>query len=89
MEINFTVYIIFSNKANKFYVGQTDNFENRLIRHNKGMVKSTKSGLPWRIIHTFACNNRSEAMILETKIKNRGISRYLSDNNIKIEIIEV
>jgi putative endonuclease len=89
MKMTYTVYIIFSIKTNKFYVGQTDNFENRLIRHNKGLVKSTKSGLPWKVIHTFSCSNRSEAMILETKIKNRGISRYLTDNNIKFDIIEV
>jgi putative endonuclease len=87
--MTYTVYIIFSTKTNKFYVGQTDNFENRLVRHNNGIVKSTKSGLPWKVIHTFSCINRSEAMILETKIKNRGISRYLSDNNIEFDIIEV
>jgi putative endonuclease len=84
--MNFAVYIIFSSKNNKFYVGQTDNFEKRLERHNLGLVKSTKSGLPWSIIHIMPCNNRSEAMILETKIKNRGISRFLVDNNIESSI---
>jgi putative endonuclease len=84
--MNFAVYIIFSSKNNKFDVGQTDNFEKRLERHNLGLVKSTKSVLTWSIIHIMPCNNRSEAMILETKIKNRGISRFLVDNNIESSI---
>ena len=78
----YTVYIIFSCKTNKFYVGQTDNFIKRLERHNKSFVKSTKTGLPWKTIHTVAFEDRSEAMILETKIKNRGISRFLLDNSV-------
>ena len=84
--MTYTVYIIFSSKTNKYYVGQTNDFEQRLERHNNGLVKSTKTGLPWKVIHTFPCIDRSAAMILETKIKNRGISRYLSDNNISIKI---
>ena len=80
--MNYTVYIIFSNQTNKFYVGQTEDFEKRLQRHNNGLVKSTKTGVPWEVIHTIPCDNRSESMILESKIKSRGISRYLIDNNI-------
>ena len=80
--MTYTVYIIFSNQTNKFYVGQTEDFEKRLPRHNYGLVKSTKTGIPWKVIHTIACNNRSESMILESRIKSRGISRYLTDNNI-------
>jgi putative endonuclease len=80
--MEYTVYIIYSSKSNKYYVGQTDNFEKRLLKHNSGLVKSTKYGLPWQVVHIFSCIDRSSAMILETKIKNRGISRYLSDNNI-------
>jgi putative endonuclease len=86
---NYTVYIIFSAKTKKFYVGQTNNFENRLERHNKGLVKSTKTGLPWVLVHNIPTSSRSEAIILETKIKNRGISRFLADNSIKFDIIEV
>ena len=82
--MNYTVYIIFSVKTNKYYVGQTEDFEKRIRRHNNSLVKSTKTGIPWKVIHTFSCSNRSEAMVLETKIKNRGISRYLADNNIAI-----
>jgi putative endonuclease len=43
----YTVYILFSSKTQKFYIGQTQNIENRLFEHNSGETKSTKGGIPW------------------------------------------
>ena len=45
------VYIIYSKTIDKYYVGQTDNLERRLIQHNSGYSKSTKSGSPWELKH--------------------------------------
>ncbi|PKR80735.1 hypothetical protein CW751_08160 [Brumimicrobium salinarum] len=38
----YCTYILFSPKFNKYYIGQTHNFENRISTHNSGKVKSTK-----------------------------------------------
>lgn len=78
----YIVYILHSPYINRFYIGQTQNFENRLFRHNNGLVKSTKHGKPWELVHKFSVNSRSEALLLEKKIKGRGAIRYLKDNNI-------
>ncbi len=51
-------------------------------RHNAGESLSTKSGVPWKLLHTIICDCKSDAILLETKIKKRGIVRYLSQNNI-------
>jgi putative endonuclease len=75
----FFVYILFSDSIAKFYVGQTNNIEERLFRHNSGFVKSTKLGLPWNLVRFFEVSTRSEAMLLEKKIKGRGVKRYLED----------
>ena len=75
----FFVYILFSDSIAKFYVGQTNNIEDRLIRHNSGFVKSTKLGLPWNLVRFFEVSTMSEAMLLEKKIKGRGVKRYLED----------
>ncbi len=63
------VYILFSDKLNRYYVGQTENLENRLEHHNKGSNKYTSKGLPWKFIYKIVVQDRSSAMILETKIK--------------------
>jgi len=75
----FFVYILFSESTNKHYVGQSNNIEDRLHRHNSGHEISTKSGTPWKLIHHFEVQTRSEAMLLEKRIKKRGARRFLED----------
>jgi putative endonuclease len=77
----YYVYIIYSESASKYYTGQTYNLNNRIRRHNCGLSKSTKSGLPWKLIYQIEFHSRSEAMQLERYIKNRGAKRYLENIN--------
>jgi len=51
----------------------------QLERHNKGLVKSTKPGIPWKRVWLEKVKDRGEALILEKRIKGRGAKRYLSD----------
>jgi putative endonuclease len=75
----FYVYILYSDTKSKYYIGQTIDIDNRLNRHNSGFSLSTKYGIPWKLVQTFNCNNRSEAILLEKKIKKRGAERFLED----------
>ena len=74
------VYILYSGSLKKYYVGQTNNLNERIERHNKGREKYTKTGTPWSLVWKRKCENRSEAMQLERKIKKRGASRFLTEN---------
>ncbi|MCG9973169.1 GIY-YIG nuclease family protein [Christiangramia crocea] len=74
------VYILFSEKSSRYYVGQTADIEDRLKRHNSGRVYSTKYGIPWKIVLRKEVSNRSEAMALENKIKKRGAKRFIDDH---------
>jgi putative endonuclease len=75
----FIVYILFSESCQKFYSGQTHDFENRLIEHNSGETKSIRSCAPWRPVWTKVVCTRLEAVALEKKIKSRGAARFLAD----------
>jgi putative endonuclease len=75
----FFVYILHSEKLNKYYVGQTADVNLRLSRHNEGWSKFTSTGVPWKLVTKYELKTRSEAMALEKKIKGRGIKRYLED----------
>ena len=75
----YIVYILFSKSSLKYYTGQTDNFENRLQRHNSGLSLSTKNGKPWDLTYKIEVLTRSEAILLEQKIKKRGAKRYFED----------
>jgi putative endonuclease len=75
----YTVYILYSQKSSRYYVGQTTDITDRFERYNQGRSKSTKFGIPWSIVLQQEVSSRSEAMILEKKIKKRGAKRYIED----------
>ena len=75
--MKFSTYILYSFSLKKFYIGQTNNLVDRLKRHNLKLVKSTKHGAPWQIVYSKGFLSRSEAVILESKIKKRGAKRFL------------
>jgi putative endonuclease len=82
----YFVYILYSPSKSRYYVGQTNTLEGRLQRHNSGQSLSTKHGLPWEMICSFPLQTRSEAMTLESKIKKRGIKRYLDEIGFQHDI---
>ena len=73
----FFTYILHSDILNKYYVGQTNDINERLHRHNQQMVKSTRNGIPWKLIFQTKFSSRAEAMNMELKIKKRGAKRFL------------
>jgi putative endonuclease len=79
--MSYFVYILWSEKLSKFYVGSTQNIENRIKEHNNGEGSFTSKGIPWKLIWSFELADRSEAVSLENKIKKRGIQRFLENNS--------
>jgi len=73
----FTVYINYSDSFDKYYIGQPSNFESRITLHNTGMVKSTKPYTPWVNVIKISKPTRSEAMVLERKLKNLNGKRLV------------
>ncbi len=76
------VYILYSPKIKKYYSGHTQDLNNRLAEHNRGESKFTKLGTPWKLIFSTEVSNKSQAIILENKIKKRGCKRFLEDNHL-------
>ncbi|OSZ82194.1 excinuclease ABC subunit C [Chitinophagaceae bacterium IBVUCB1] len=80
--MSYKVYILYSTKLEKYYVGHTEDVERRIEEHNNGKGNFTSKGLPWILVHIIACATKSEAVRLEQKIKKRGIKRYLQDIDV-------
>jgi putative endonuclease len=78
----FWVYIIQSESTGRYYCGQSSDPDRRLRQHNDpeyGLSKTTKRFQgPWHIVWKKPVDTRSEAMTLEHRIKERGISRFLN-----------
>ncbi len=65
----FYTYILYTEKFDRFYIGQTNNLDNRIERHNNGYVKSTKAYIPWEIVYSEAFQTRALATQREKQLK--------------------
>jgi putative endonuclease len=78
----YHLYILQSEKDGTYYVGTTNNLEDRIKRHNEGRVKYTKPKRPWKLIYSEAHPDRSGAMKREYEIKSHKRKGYV-ENLIK------
>ena len=66
--MNCFVYFLYSEKWKKFYVGVSNNVDDRLQRHNNGYSLSTKVEIPWILLHIIECKDKSTAMTIELRV---------------------
>jgi len=81
----FFVYIIEAIESKRYYIGQTENLEERLKKHNQGRNLSTRSYIPWQLKWWKGYETRSEAVKIERKLKGikkrAGLEKYVIVNN--------
>ena len=73
----FNIYILYSVKYDRFYIGQCEDVDKRLMRHNNKGVPSTKPYVPWQLVYTETFTSRSEATYREKEIKNKKSRKYI------------
>ena len=65
----FYTYVLLSEKDQKLYMGYTENLRNRLALHQAGLVPSTATRRPVRLIFYEAYPNKYDALRRERYIK--------------------
>ncbi|MCJ7802322.1 MAG: GIY-YIG nuclease family protein [Candidatus Marinimicrobia bacterium] len=73
----FYTYIIQSEKTSRYYIGYTKDMTVRLERHNSGWSKSTRSGIPWKLVYFEKYESKSDAIKRERKLKSYKNKQYL------------
>ncbi|MEK7188094.1 MAG: GIY-YIG nuclease family protein [Patescibacteria group bacterium] len=68
----FYMYILKSLKDDKLYIGYTGNLKRRFSEHNGGLVQSTRTRKPFKLIYYEAYNNAQEAKRREGNLKLRA-----------------
>ena len=66
----YYVYILKSLKDARFYIGYTQNIEERLKRHNSGKVFSTKHRIPFEVVYKENQDTLRAALLREKYLKN-------------------
>lgn len=72
------VYVL-RNKQGRWYIGSTKDLRKRILRHNSGMNKSTKYGVPWKLVYYEACLSKEDARAREKYLKSGMGRRYLKN----------
>lgn len=65
----WTVYIL-KCADNTYYVGCTENMDDRLSRHEKGYIEYTSTRLPFEIAHLSLFSNKYKAYEFEKYLKS-------------------
>jgi len=73
----FCVYIIYSKKLDKYYVGYTENISVRLEQHNSGLSSFTSKTDDWQLVYQELFTSRFEAMAREKEIKKKKSRNYI------------
>lgn len=73
------VYILFSKKLDKHYIGFTENLKQRLVFHSNDSQsrKFTYNADDWELIFTIECASKSQGLSIEKHIKSMKSKIYI------------
>ena len=71
------VYILYSKKIDKYYVGACMDLRRRLYEHNLGHSKFTSTGTPWDLVYQEEFKDLSLAKRREALIKKMKSRKYI------------
>jgi putative endonuclease len=66
----FYVYVLRSERTGKRYVGSSSDIATRLEQHNRGKVRATKGGRPWKLAYQEEYETNGEARRRELALKS-------------------
>jgi len=73
----YFVYILYSKKLSRYYVGSTNDIDRRIYEHNIGHGKYSRKGSPWQLVYIVPFETKKEAVQEELRIKRRKSRRFI------------
>ena len=76
--------ILYSPKADKFYIGETHDIEKRIIAHNNHVYKKSFTHIAndWELFYKIECKNEQQAKQIEHHLKKMRNRKYYQ--NLKL-----
>jgi len=75
--MSFFLYILQSEITGRFYIGQTQNLQERVAYHNADYSRALKNRGPWKLLYSEEFGSRSEAVRRERYIKRQKDRRFI------------
>jgi putative endonuclease len=66
----YKIYILYSHKIDKYYIGYSSDVDQRLRKHNNASRGFTNTDRPWILVYTEEYETKQEAAARERQIKN-------------------
>ncbi|HTR81565.1 MAG TPA: GIY-YIG nuclease family protein [Bacteroidota bacterium] len=73
----YYVYILYSEKKKKYYIGSTNDVIRRLAQHNSATKGYTSAGQPWQLKYREAYPTKLEALRREKEIKKMKSRKFI------------
>ena len=82
----YYVYILESIVDGDFYKGSTEDYLKRLVEHNCGESKFTRTKMPWKLVFVREFDTKRKALIEEKRIKkcNKEYLRWLVQQPVNV-----
>ena len=75
----YSVYILYSQRLDKYYIGSSKNPKSRLKYHNMGKKGWTKRGVPWELVFQQEFQDKKYAMGKEMYIKKQKSKIFIKN----------
>ncbi|MDA0195631.1 MAG: GIY-YIG nuclease family protein [Bacteroidetes bacterium] len=87
--MSFYCYIIYSDQLDKYYIGESEDVEKRIVEHNGAHYKGafTSQVNDWKLFWSYQLTSRADARKLETFIKNMKSRSFIQKLASKPELI--
>ena len=84
------LYILYSEKIDQYYTGETGDVGQRVNKHNRGHSVATKKGVPWELKKVIEFETKTEAIKAEKwlkRMKSRRVTEQVIDGEIDLKTI--
>jgi len=68
--MRYIVYVLFSSKIGRRYIGKTSDLKQRFKDHNGGIVSFTSHGRPWKLLYYEVFLSKKDAAAEEMFLKS-------------------
>lgn len=75
--LNYFLYILKSQKVDKYYTGISADPERRILFHNNVEKGFTARYRPWELVYKLELNSKEDALKLEKKIKSMKSKSFI------------
>lgn len=73
------LYIIYSDSADKYFVGESNDVPERIKLHNshKNLKVLTRAAHDWELKLVFSCSSKNEAILLEKSLRKKKSREFI------------